>query len=153
MDRRLIGWLLVILQFVLLIVLVLLPRREPTLLSMAIGVPILAAGLVLGLQAMRRLGPALTPTPVPISDAGLRTTGPYRYVRHPIYTSILLMGLGYVIVAGTWASVAGLAALLLLFWGKSSWEDRLLHAEYGTAWEEWAGRTGALVPSWHRHSD
>lgn len=150
MTRARLGWLLVVLQFVLLVVLVLLPHRPATLLSLAIGVPLIAAGLVLGLAASRRLGAALTPTPVPIADAGLRTSGVYSYVRHPIYSAILLAALGFTIALGSWWTLLGLVALVAFFAVKYRWEDRLLAQEYGTAWQDWAARTGALVPRPHR---
>lgn len=150
MDRRVLGWTLVVLQFLLLLALVLAPRRPPTLLSLVIGVPIMAAGVVLGLAASRRLGPALTPTPVPLPDAGLRTDGAYRRVRHPIYSAILLMALGYVIIAGTGWSVAVAAVLAIFFLAKSRWEDRLLSEQYGDEWRTWAAQTGGLMPRWHR---
>ena len=146
MTRSRIGWLLVVVQFVLLAVLVFLPWRAPTLLSLALGVPIAAAGVVLGLSASRRLGRALTPTPVPIAGAGLRTTGAYARVRHPIYSAVLLLALGFVIAVGSAWSWACVLVLLLFFLVKSRWEDRLLHAEYGSEWETWAARTGALIP-------
>lgn len=146
MTRSRIGWLLVALQFVLLAVLVLLPWRTPTLLSLAVGVPIAAAGIVLGLAASRRLGRALTPTPVPIEGAGLRTDGAYARVRHPIYSAVLLLALGFVIAVGSVWSLGCALVLLVFFIVKSRWEDRLLHAEYGAQWEAWAARTGGLVP-------
>jgi len=146
MTHRTTGWLLVALQFALLAILVLLPWREPTLLSLAVGVPIAAAGVVLGLSASRRLGRALTPTPVPIEGAGLRTDGVYAQVRHPIYSAVLLLALGFVIAVGSAWSVGCVLVLLVFFIVKSRWEDRLLHAEYGREWEDWAARTGALVP-------
>lgn len=146
MERRTAGWLLVVLQFALLVGLVLLPRRSPTLLGLAAGVPLLAAGAVLGLRAMRRLGSALTPTPVPLAGAGLRTDGPYQWVRHPIYSAVLLVAVGYAAAFGTWWTAAGLVVLVAFFWGKSRWEDELLHERYGEQWEQWASRTGALVP-------
>lgn len=146
MTRSRIGWLLVVLQFALLAVLVLLPWRAPTLLSLAIGVPLAAAGIVLGLSASRRLGRALTPTPVPIEGAGLRTDGPYARVRHPIYSAILLLALGFVVAVGSAWSLGCALVLLAFFIAKARWEDRLLHAEYGPEWEAWAARTGGLVP-------
>lgn len=130
----------------LLAVLVLLPHRPPTLLSLVIGVPLIAAGVVLGLLAGRRLGRALTPTPVPIADAGLRTDGVFAVVRHPIYSAILLAAAGFVIALGSWWTL-GCAVVLLAFLGiKSRWEDSLLREQYGAEWVAWAARTGALVP-------
>lgn len=150
MDRRALGWVLVAVQFALLIVIVLLPHREPTLLSLAVGVPLIAAGIVLGLVSGRRLGRALTPTPVPVKDAGLRTDGPYRFVRHPIYSAILLAVTGFVIALGSLWTLLGAVVLLAFFLVKSRWEDGLLSEEYGAAWAAWAARTGALVPRPHR---
>lgn len=146
MTRTRLGWLLVAGQGVLLILLVLLPHRAPTLLSLAVGVPLVAAGIVLAIVSSRTLGSALTPTPVPVPDAGLRTDGPYRWVRHPIYSAILLAALGIVIAVGSSWTVAAAVALTLFFVAKSRWEDRLLEAQYGDTWREWAARTGALVP-------
>lgn len=48
---------------------------------------------------------------------------------------------------GTWWTVAALGVLGLFFLAKSRWEDRLLRAQYGAAWEEWASTTGALLPA------
>ena len=146
MRRGVIGWLLVVMQFVLLIALVLLPRESPTLLRMVVGVPIGAAGVVLGMVSLRHLGSALTPTPVPIEGAGLRTDGAYRYVRHPIYSSILLMAIGYAVVVGSVWTWIGVAVLLGFFLAKSRWEDAMLAAAYGAQWQDWAARTGALAP-------
>jgi protein-S-isoprenylcysteine O-methyltransferase Ste14 len=147
MSRRAIGWALVVVQFALLAVVLLAPRRPITLLGLAVGVPVVAAGIVLGLLAGRRLGPALTPTPVPVTGAGLRTDGAYRFVRHPIYSAVLLMVLGYVIAVGSWATVAAGVLVLAFLWAKSRWEDGLLREQYGDEWGRWASRTGALVPT------
>lgn len=146
MSRGTIGWTLVVVQFGLLAVLVLLPRREASLVAVAAGLALVVAGAVLGLAASRRLGRALTPTPVPIAGAGLRTGGAYRFVRHPIYSAVLLMVVGYVVAVGSAWSAGCAVVLLVFFWSKSRWEDGLLRAEYGQEWVLWADRTGGLIP-------
>lgn len=146
MKKSALGWLLVVVQFVLLLVLILLPWRSPSALSIVLGLVLAVAGALLGVMAGRHLGRALTPTPVPIVDAGLRTGGAYRFVRHPIYSAVLLMVLGYVIAIGTVWTAAGALVLLVFFVLKSRWEDGLLHEQYGDEWTVWAARTGALVP-------
>lgn len=146
MRRGTIGWLLVLVQVVVFVVLLLLPWREPSLALVVVGVVLLLAGAALGLSAGRRLGRALTPTPVPIADAGLRTTGPYAWVRHPIYSALLLATLGYLIAFGSvWSWAWGLV-IVVFFWSKSRWEDRLLQEQYDGEWEAWAATTGALIP-------
>ncbi len=146
MTRGRIGWLLVVMQFALLIVLVLLPWRTPSPLSLTAGLALVLAGVVLGLVAGRRLGGALTPTPVPLAGAGLRTDGVYGRVRHPIYSAVLLCVLGFVVAVGSAWSAIWAAGILAFFLLKSRWEDRLLDEEYGADWQRWADRTGALLP-------
>ena len=145
-SHRTLGWVLVGVQALLLLALVLLPRRSPSPASAVVGCALVAVAIALGWSAFRALGRALTPTPVPIPGAGLRTDGPYRLVRHPIYSAILLAGTGFAVAIGTWWTVAALGVLGLFFLAKSRWEDRLLRAQYGAAWEEWASTTGALLP-------
>lgn len=146
MSTRARGWALVAVQGVLLVALVLLPRRAVSPIPLIVGIILVAAGASLLLVAFRRLGNALTATPVPIEGAGLRTSGPYAWVRHPIYSALLLMVLGYVIAVGSvWGWVWG-ALIVIFFWVKSRWEDRLLAAEYGAEWTQWSLTTGALVP-------
>lgn len=145
-NRQAIGWLLVGLQVALFVVLALLPWRSPSPLSALLALPFAVIGLWLGFASFRTLGNALTPTPVPISGAGLRTIGPYSRVRHPIYSAVLCLTLAAVILAGSWWSVAWGLVMVAFFWGKSRWEDRLLAEEYGDQWRAWAQRTGALIP-------
>ena len=152
MTRSTVGWLLVGIQVLLFLVLILLPWRSPTVVLAIVGGALVVAALLLGLSAGRSLGRALTPTPVPISGAGLRTDGPYRLVRHPIYSALLLGTLGYLIALGSGWSWAWGAVILGFFWGKSRWEDTLLREEYDGEWSEWSATTGALVPRLHRRS-
>jgi protein-S-isoprenylcysteine O-methyltransferase Ste14 len=150
MNRNATGWLLVGIQVVLFVVLLLLPWRSPTAGSLVVGALLVGSGIALGAASMRTLGKALTPTPVPIEGAGLRTTGPYRLVRHPIYSALLLATLGLLIaVGGAWGWVWGLV-IVGFFWAKSRWEDSLLRETYGNEWDEWAKRTGALIPRFRR---
>jgi len=144
--QRVIGWALVALQFVLLVALVVAPRRDPSWPTSILGALIFLAGLILGVMAFRALGSALTPTPVPIADAGLRTNGLYAYVRHPMYSAVLLLVVGYLVAFGSLWSVGVALALIVFFWLKSRWEDRLLAAAYGAEWTTWAAQTGALIP-------
>lgn len=149
-NRSTIGWLLVVMQLVVFVVLLLMPWRHPTPLLLALGLVLMAAGAALGLWAGRILGRALTPTPVPIPEAGLRTSGAYAYVRHPIYSALLLATLGFLVAFGSPWSWAWGVVIVLFFWGKSRWEDSLLREQYDGEWEAWASTTGALIPRLRR---
>lgn len=150
-SRRALGWVLVVLQFALLWLVIAVPHRAPAVASAAIGVLLVAAGVVTALWASRILGSAFTPTPVPIAGAGLRTTGAYRLVRHPIYSAILLAGAGFTLAVGTGWTLLALGVLASFFLAKSRWEDRLLREQYGDEWDAWARTTGALLPRVSSH--
>ena len=105
----------------------------------------MALGAWLLVAAIRALGRALTPTPVP-NRTGLVTTAVYARLRHPIYTALLLMAVGWVIAIGTWWSALAALALVLLFLAKARWEDTMLAEVYGDDWRDWARRTGSLIP-------
>ena len=108
MNRSVVGWLLVVVQFLLLLGRPARPVARAVDPEPRRGGAVFAAGAVLGLAAGRRLGRALTPTPVPIAGAGLRIDGAYRYVRHPIYSAVLLMCVGYAIAIGSlWSWIWG----------------------------------------------
>lgn len=146
MSRHTVGWLLVVIQFVLLVALVLVPRGDTDIARVILGAILIATGAAVGGLAGVRLGSALTPTPVPVPGATLRTDGPYRAVRHPIYSAVLLASIGFAVAFGsvwTWLVVVLLA---LFFWVKSRWEDALLKEAHGPEWELWMSTTGALVP-------
>ena len=144
--RTWIGWLLVALQAVLIVALVLVPKAELTAVRLVPGMALIAGGAILGIWAGRRLGNALTPTPVPLAGAALRTEGPYSRVRHPIYSAVVLAAIGFTVAVGTWWTALVLVMLVVFFLVKARWEDRLLQQVHGSDWDAWAARTGALLP-------
>lgn len=95
-------------------------------------VPALAgSGLILGLWALTANRPGnFNIRPVPRAGGELVRHGPYRWIRHPIYTSLMLAGAAAGRLAGdsgTWLAVAGLVVVLSV---KSSVEERGLLARY-----------------------
>jgi protein-S-isoprenylcysteine O-methyltransferase Ste14 len=88
---------------------------------------ILGANLVY--LSARALGSSLTPFPRPRARGELITEGPYRHARHPIYGGGILFFLGWALFSRPLA-LLGVAALALLWLGKSRLEERLLAARY-----------------------
>ncbi len=76
------------------------------------------------------LGSALTANPVPKVAAPLQTGGVYSYVRHPIYTGVLILGFAVAIYRGTLISLVAFLALVLLLNFKARWEERFLAAKH-----------------------
>lgn len=91
--------------------------------------PVLA-GVWMALAAVPSLGPGLTPFPAPSQSGQLTTTGPYGWVRHPMYGGILLVVVGASILGGSWWAAGAGAALGVLFFFKSRHEERFLRIAY-----------------------
>jgi len=72
--------------------------------------------------------------------------GPYRYVRHPIYTGLLLAFLGTALKVGDWRGLLAVAIVLASFWYKLRHEERWLLEHFGTPYADYMQRTRALVP-------
>jgi protein-S-isoprenylcysteine O-methyltransferase Ste14 len=73
-------------------------------------------------------------------------TGPYAFVRHPIYTGLLLAILGTALTLGTLASYLGVTAALLGVLTRVEIEERMMAAEFGEAHGAYRARTKKLVP-------
>ncbi len=82
------------------------------------------------------------------ADHELIERGPYRWVRHPIYTGILLLASANVFVVGRRASVLGLLLLVLAYGRKWRIEERLMTSHFGVRYASYQRRTGAVVPGW-----
>ena len=136
--QRRIGWALVVIQVMLLVVFLVLPKRRslfapPDLLD-ALGIVLMIGGLALVIIALVGLGAALTPSPVPQGSAALRTHGIYSVVRHPVYSGILVAALGFTLAVGSLWQVLMWIVLAVFFYAKAFWEDRLLAEKHGVAW-------------------
>ncbi|MFC3604551.1 methyltransferase family protein [Deinococcus soli (ex Cha et al. 2016)] len=109
------------------------------------GAALRAGGLGLLVWSGRTLGRNLTPLPTPVAGSTLVQRGPYRHVRHPIYTALLLLAGGWTVARGGLVSVAGTFLLAGLLRHKAGIEDAALagrhpdHAAY-------RARTGAFLP-------
>lgn len=78
----------------------------------------------------------------------LVTSGPFAFVRHPMYVGALIGMVGAVLVYRTWA----LLFILLhvpVFWVRARREEDVLAAEFGAAWAEYCRRVPAGVPLPH----
>jgi protein-S-isoprenylcysteine O-methyltransferase Ste14 len=72
--------------------------------------------------------------------------GPYRVVRHPIYTSLLLMSLGTAIAANRVGAMAGFLSVFAGVWIKLRQEEKLLLQHFPDAYSAYKARVKALVP-------
>ncbi|HZZ63782.1 MAG TPA: isoprenylcysteine carboxylmethyltransferase family protein [Roseiarcus sp.] len=79
-------------------------------------------------------------------DHELIVKGPYRMVRHPIYTGILLGLIGTALAVGEWRALLGVAIAAAAFWRKLRIEEAVMRRQFGEAYARYAKRTPALVP-------
>jgi protein-S-isoprenylcysteine O-methyltransferase Ste14 len=80
-------------------------------------------------------------------DKVLATTGPYGFVRHPLYVGNHLITLAFCLASGLWWSFVVWAVIAFIFYpGTIAHEDEVLHRLFGASWENWRARTRALIP-------
>jgi protein-S-isoprenylcysteine O-methyltransferase Ste14 len=110
------------------------------------GVPFLLAGAALLVWTFRSLGKNLTDTVVTRKQHTLVSHGPYRWIRHPLYSSAALLVVALSLVAANWFFfVAGMALLCLLV-VRTRTEEANLVARFGDSYRQYMKRTGRFVP-------
>ncbi len=111
----------------------------------AVGAVASLLGALVAVWAWRTLDRAATPYPRPREGGRLIESGPYAYVRHPIYSAGLLFFVGYALATSPTALVP-LAALAVLWRSKAALEEELLARRYPEYGEYRARVSGAFVP-------
>jgi len=80
-------------------------------------------------------------------DHLLITTGPYRFVRHPMYTAFFLSAVGFAFLSSNWLiAVVYTAAVSYMYLTRVSAEEEMMVARFGDTYKEYMNRTGRLVP-------
>ena len=79
------------------------------------------------------------------SDADLITQGPYRLVRHPMYSALMLMMVGIAAYNGHWINYLASLGLILVVTSKALREERLLASEFAD-YSRYALHTKRFVP-------
>jgi protein-S-isoprenylcysteine O-methyltransferase Ste14 len=79
-------------------------------------------------------------------DHKLIRTGPYTWVRHPIYSGLILAMIGTAIARREPRGLISIALLWLGFWIKSQMEEKYMRKTFGPQYEEYSQSTGALIP-------
>ncbi len=135
------GSLLVLLQFGLLAVLALLTWPAVTRGDIPLAAwPIAGAALLLAAWALRANRPGnFNIHPRPRVGGTLVTSGPYGWIRHPMYTSFLLGAFALARTADSGAAWLAWGALLTVLWIKSGLEERWMlaqHPGYAHYWEQ-----------------
>jgi protein-S-isoprenylcysteine O-methyltransferase Ste14 len=138
-TASIIAYIFMVGAIVALLVMKLLFSTSPFVIGLQVGAIVLLvwARLAFG---WRSFHVAATPT-----QGGLVTVGPYRYVRHPIYTAMCLFGWAGIIAHWSWR--AGICGCILLLGGlvRMFCEERLVSARY-PEYANYASRTWRMIP-------
>jgi protein-S-isoprenylcysteine O-methyltransferase Ste14 len=113
---------------------------------MAAGVVVMAAGTVLAVWARVHLGRNWSGEIAIKVEHQLIRSGPYRFLRHPIYTGLLAMYVGPAIVTGEWLALIGVVMAGLAYWRKIRLEEAALEVAFGSEYDAYRRATWALVP-------
>lgn len=77
----------------------------------------------------------------------LISAGPYAFVRHPMYTSFLLMGLAQAFLLANWvAGLAGLVGFAVLFFLRVDKEERMMLDVFGDQYRAYMDKTKRIIP-------
>jgi protein-S-isoprenylcysteine O-methyltransferase Ste14 len=118
-----------------------------TTLVYSTGLVLCAVGALLAIWSRFLLGQNWSGTVQLKQDHELIDAGPYRLVRHPIYSGFLLLFLGNAVMVGDWRGLLAVAIVFVSFWRKLKLEEQWLTQHFGEAYRAYQRRTKALVPA------
>lgn len=117
-----------------------------TTLVYSIGLGLAVCGALLAISSRVMLGRNWSATVQLKQDHELITSGPYRLVRHPIYTGLLALFLGNAVMVGDWRGLLAVAIVFVSFWRKLRLEEAWLTRHFGEPYRLYQERTKALIP-------
>jgi protein-S-isoprenylcysteine O-methyltransferase Ste14 len=111
-----------------------------------IGIMLCAIGMVFAIWSRRTLGDDWSQDVEIKQGHRLVLRGPYSLVRHPIYTSHLLIALGSAITFGSWLGYAAVVSFFVGFRVKLVQEEELLLRSFPDEYPKYRARVKAMVP-------
>lgn len=115
--------------------------------AIALGVVIYAAALWMFRRSHKELGRNWSITLEIRQQHELVSSGPYAFIRHPMYTSFLLMGLGQAFLLSNWlVGLAGMVGFAILFLLRVDKEERMMLEIFGPQYRAYFERTKRIIP-------
>jgi protein-S-isoprenylcysteine O-methyltransferase Ste14 len=115
-------------------------------LAKQIGIAIVALGMLIAVWAAYHLRGAFLGEVEPTGEE-LVQSGPYRFVRHPVYFGMTIALAGAAISLRSWIGLLGVfGAFMPSEIYRAKLEEKALRRKFGTEWEAYAGETGFLLP-------
>jgi protein-S-isoprenylcysteine O-methyltransferase Ste14 len=76
----------------------------------------------------------------------LITEGPYRWVRHPMYTALFSFFVGLALISASWLIVILVVAAILVLYARIGKEETMMSEQFGDEYCAYMQRTGRLLP-------
>ena len=118
-----------------------------------LGIPLGLVTVILNDWMFRHLGHNVTKTSMPRENASLVMTGPYRWIRHPMYSFGGLLFLAFALLTSSWLiAVSGIVAFFMIALRTRLEEQRLID-KFGDRYRNYMRRTGRYFPRLAFRSD
>lgn len=111
-----------------------------------VGATLTASGLLFSVWARRHLGANWSGSVTIKHDHELICSGPYAFVRHPIYSGLLLAFFGCALARGEWWTLLAVLFVLWSLWWKLRIEEKWMTERFGDAYTVYRNRVAALIP-------
>ena len=151
-TSKLVEILLVIGQFIALIVILfgfIPPLLWQNTFLQVFGMLLIGAALFIGIWALLSFKQKMNILPSPTTNGFLVTGGPFTYIRHPVYFSLITASIGITLAYPTIPRIIALLVLLVVLHKKASLEETLLAKRFN-GYETYKKHTGSLVPKLHK---
>jgi len=116
----------------------------PSLVKVVVGI-LTILGILIILLSILQLNTNISPFPSPRSKTILITSGLFKYMRHPIYSGILISSISYAIYSGSIYKLIVAVVLYFLFYFKSIYEERKLSQQFSN-YKNYMKVTGRFFP-------
>lgn len=108
---------------------------------------LMSGGLALTWWARICLGPLWSSVITRKDNHKVIDTGPYAFVRHPIYSGLIIAIVATAAAEGRWTALFGAALIILGVWQKARTEERFLLTEFGLeSYDAYRHRVPMLIP-------
>lgn len=111
-----------------------------------IGVAGFACAVAWLIWMFHTLGSNLTDTVVTRRDAHFVDRGPYRFVRNPMYTGVLMVSMSLGVALGTWLLPLAGSVVFTLFALRTRTEEKYLIERFGNQYRDYMARVGRFFP-------
>jgi len=112
-----------------------------------LGVGIALVGFALLQWAQVTLGKSWSDTPRMMKEQSLITSGPYRFIRHPIYTAFILILGSTLFISSNWMiGLCWIGMTILEVASRIKFEESLMLEFFGEQYRNYMKKTGRLLP-------